>query len=248
MTWEEVRAAGGKRAVALLPAGAVEAHGPHLPLATDIIIAEAMARSAGERLAARGLEVVLLPSLAYTAAEFATAFAGTISVSGETVTMVIRDIARSLARHGFRCLGIANAHLDPAHLSALHAAVGMIDREGTLRAVFPDLTQKPWASRLTDEFRSGACHAGRFESSIVMAERPELVRDHIRVGLAPNPVSLSKAIRSGKSSFEDAGGPRAYFGYPADATVHEGQRTVGVLGSILEEAVVIGLEGLRESR
>jgi creatinine amidohydrolase len=103
--------------------------------------------------------------------------------------------------------------------------------------VFPDLTTKPWALRLGEEFRSGACHAGRFETSVVLAERPELVRDDIRAELPANPASLSRAIREGKTTFEAAGGPRAYFGWPADATAEEGRALIDALGGILEQAV-----------
>src|SRR6266699_6531059 len=71
LTWEEVRDLDRAKAVAILPVGAVEAHGPHLPLATDVIIAETMARAAAARLATHGYDAVLLPPLAYTAAEFA---------------------------------------------------------------------------------------------------------------------------------------------------------------------------------
>src|SRR5690606_19926249 len=282
MTWEEAAEAGRAGAVAVLPVGAVEAHGPHLPLGTDVIIAEAMARAGGERLAVSGRDVVLLPPLAYTAAPFAAGFAGTIPVSPATVTALVVDIARALAAHGFRVLAIANAHLDPAHLSALHAAVeeirGVLERapeagsepgssagarqagvdgaaepaspggigpraSGGFDVVFPDITRQPWGSRLTEEFRSGACHAGRYESSIVMAARPELVRDEIRALLPPVPVSLSAAIREGRRRFEEIGGDRAYFGYPAEATEAEGRSTIAVLGEILAEAVEAVLRG-----
>jgi creatinine amidohydrolase len=112
---------------------------------------------------------------------------------------------------------------------------------------FPNLTLKPWAARLSEEFRSGACHAGQFETSIVLAERPELVREAIRATLPPNPASLSRAIRDGKQSFEEAGGSRAYFGYPSQATAEEGRATIDTLGAILEEAVQAELAaGARE--
>src|SRR5690606_12755060 len=149
------------------------------------------------------------------------------------------DIAAALAGHGLRALATANAYLAPAHLASLDEAA----RRTPLTVVFPDLTRKPWALRLTEEFRSGACHAGRYESSVVMAERPELVRDAIRVGLPEVPHSLSVAIREGKRTFEEAGGPRAYFGDPASASAEEGRETVEALGKILEDAVVEALEG-----
>lgn len=237
LTWEDTAELADAGAIALLPVGAVEAHGPHLPLATDVIIAEAMARAAANRLAAEPRPIVLLPAISYTPAGFAAGFAGTVTIGADTLRTLVVDIARSLGRHGFHLLAIANAHLDPAHLDALEAAVRQIRDEGLVRVVFPNLVRRDLAARLGDEFRSGACHAGRYEGSIVLAARPDLVRDEIRVSLPPNPASLSDAIREGRGTFEDAGGPRAYFGAPADARAEEGHATITILGTILEEAV-----------
>jgi creatinine amidohydrolase len=237
MTWEEARDAAGPGSVAILPVGAIEAHGPHLPLETDVIIAQAMARTGAARLAARGLRVLVLPPLTYTSAGFARGFAGTLSVRPETVVATVVDIAGSLRQHGYTVLAIANAHLDPDHLASIEAAVDQIRRGLHLRVAFPNLVVKPWALRLSDEFKSGACHAGQFETSIVLAERPDLVREATMAALPPNPASLSRAIREGKMEFEEAGGPRAYFGYPAQATAEEGRATIEALGAILDEAV-----------
>jgi len=247
MTWTEVRDLDRDRTVAILPTGAVEAHGPHLPLSTDPIIAEAMAEAGGRRLAEQGLEALILPPVEYTAAGFAAGFPGTVSVRPETVTALLVDVAVALGRHGFRILAIANAHLDPGHLRSLYAAVEEMEEATGLAVVFPDVTRKPWASRLTDEFKSGACHAGRYEGSIVLARRPELVRAEVQRRLAAVPASLSEAIRSGFGSFEEAGGPDAYFGDPAAATAEEGEETIAVLGSILAEAVLGEPHGTRKS-
>lgn len=238
MTWTEVRNLDRARTVALLPVGAVEAHGPHLPTSTDVIIAEAMAEVGGRRLEAAGWGALLLPPVAYTAAPFAAAFPGTVSVSAATVTALILDVARSVASWGIGVLALANAHLDPAHVASLHAAAAAVEGEGLVAVAFPDVTRKPWALRLTEEFKSGACHAGRYEGSIVLAARPELVRRQVQQGLAPNPASLSAAIREGKATFREAGGPEAYFGDPAAATADEGRQTLETLGAILAEAVL----------
>lgn len=236
MTWEEVRDLDADRAVAILPIGAIEAHGPHLPLSTDGHIADGMAHAGAEKLARRGYACLLLPALHYTAAPFAADFPGTLSIRPETVTACILDIARGLDRHGVRHLALANAHLDPAHLAALEAATRPSDNAS--RIIFPNIAQKPWALKLTDEFKSGACHAGQYESSVIMATCPELVRNEIRRALPANPVSLSDAIRAGKRSFTEADGPRAYFGDPARASTEEGRRIIDTLGRILEAAVV----------
>ncbi len=238
-TWEEIRKLGEQNPWVILPVGATEAHGPHLPLSTDVIIAEAMAREGVRELEARGIRALIAPPLAYTSAGYAAGFAGTVSVRPETATALIVDIGQALAHHGLRRLAIANAHLEPGHLGSLHAAVTAL--AGVAEVVFPDVTRKPWALRLTDEFKSGACHAGQYEGSIVLAERPELVREAIRATLPDNPASLSRAIRDGKTTFEEAGGPRAYFGSPARASAEEGRATVQILGQILAEAVLARL-------
>ena len=238
MTWEEVRDLDRSRAVALLPVGAIEAHGPHLPLSTDVVIAEAMAEAAAERLSRAGCSALVLPTLTYTFAGFAAGFPGTVSVRPDTVAATIVEIATSLHRGGISLLGLANAHLDPSHIDALGMAVEAVRESGLMTIVFPDVTKRPWAGRLTEEFRSGACHAGRYEGSIVMARAPELVRDEVRRSLPPNPASLSAAIREGKRTFREAGGPRAYFGAPAEATAEEGESTIQLLGTMLEEAVL----------
>ena len=241
MTWTEVDALPRDGVVALLPVGAVEAHGPHLPLVTDGVIARAMTEAGGRRLADVGWTALLLPGVDYTAAPFASAFPGTFSVRPETVTALVVDVARAAARHGIRALVIANAHLDPAHVGSLRAAVEEIVAERILTPVFPDVTRKPWALRLTDEFKSGACHAGQYEGSIVMAARPELVREEAQRDLPANPSSLSVAIRDGVSSFAEAGGPMAYFGDPAAASRSEGEETIEVLGEIVADAVAEAL-------
>jgi creatinine amidohydrolase len=234
MTWTAVRELPTSRTVAVLPTGAIEAHGPHLPLGTDVIIAEAMARAGADRLAAHGFHVLMLPTLTMTAAPFASEFAGTLDVSPETTTMILAGVLRSLAAQGIRVAAIANGHHDPAHVDALRRAS---PADGIV-VVFPDLTRRRWAERLTPEFQSGACHAGRYETSIVLGERPDLVRSDVMSTLTPNPRSLVDAIRNGLSTFTSAGGADAYFGFPADATAEEGRAIVDVLGAILAEAVV----------
>jgi creatinine amidohydrolase len=236
MTWEEVDRLDGPRTVAILPVGAVEAHGPHLPLSTDVIIAEAMAWACARELDAAGRTALVLPPLWYTEAGFAQAFAGTVSVEGSAVKDTVLGVARSMARAGVGTLAVANAHLDPAHLRAL--AVAVVEAPPGCAIVCVDLTRRDVAGRLTEEFRSGACHAGRYEGSVVLAEAPELVRRDIAARLPANPASLVDAIRAGLGTFTEAGGPRAYFGAPAEATAEEGRETIRVLGTLLGEAVL----------
>lgn len=227
--------------VAILPLGAVEAHGPHLPVGTDTWIAEAMAREGAERLAKGGLSAVVLPSLAYAPAPFANAHAGTLSIRPETLAALVGDIGLAVAARGVAVLALANAHFDPAQVGALRSAVERLQQSGRLRVAFPDLTRRRLAERLGEEFRSGACHAGRYESSILLACRPELVDNAARLLLPPLPVSLVEAARKGQETFVDAGLDLAYCGDPAAASAEEGRHLISVLGEILAEAIRVEL-------
>lgn len=227
----------GKPTVAILPCGATEAHGPHLPLSTDVIISETMAARALPALAARGIAAAVLPPLAYMPAEYAEAFAGTITVSAATAKALMLDIARSLKAQGFACLALANSHFDPANVAVLRQAAEEI-RGLDLAVAFPDFTRRKLAQSLTAEFQSGACHAGQYETSLIMAARPELVDHAKRAQLADNPASLTEAFTKGARTFEEAGGPHAYFGYPQHASVAEGNASYETMAAALVDAIV----------
>jgi creatinine amidohydrolase len=180
---------------------------------------------------------VILPPLHFTVASFAEGFAGTLSFSPATVRAILTDLTAQLAAQGWRMLAIANAHLDPAHLSCLHDSF----QESPLPVVFPDLTRRRLAARLTPEFQSGACHAGQYEGSIVASLRPDLVDWEAARALPDNPSSLVTAIREGKRSFAEAGGPQSYFGSPRGINPEEGQASLVELGRILAEAILAEL-------
>ena len=160
MSWPDFARLPSDRLVAVLPLGAIEAHGPHLPLGTDVIIAEAMARAGAQRLSDRGMDVVVLPAMSFAPAPFAAAFPGTVDTAPSATTLMITSIATSLARHGVRVTAVANAHHDPTHVASIRAAAAEINSSSQSALAFPDLTRRRWASRLTEEFQSGACHAG----------------------------------------------------------------------------------------
>src|SRR4029453_2668976 len=85
-------------------------------------------------------------------------------------------------------------------------------------------------------------HAGRYETSLVLAVRPDLVKDDVRAGLPPIDTSLVDAIQDGARTFLEAGIDRAYCGDPAAASAEEGEETYEILGAIVAEAVLAELE------
>jgi len=245
LSWTEIAAAlksAARPAVALLPIGSTEPHGPHLPLATDVIISTEAARRAVPRLEARGLTALALPCVAYSVTDFSRDFPGAIGLSRETSLRMIDEIGRAALSHGFAALCLVNSHLEPDHLDVLREAASRIASATGRPCVFPDKTKKPWALRLTEEFRSGACHAGQYESSLVLAAEPSLVRETIMKQLPPVDISIGRKIKEGVRSFREAGGVDAYFGNPAAATRDEGESTYAILAAMIEEAVVEALD------
>jgi len=180
MKWPEVKEAIANRAVAIIPVGSTEAHGPHLPLNTDVVISLEMARRAARKLAELGTQTVIAPPIAYSITEFSRDFPGTVSVSKETATSLVRDVGLSLGRQGFKTICIANSHLEPDHISMLREVAELVSRRTGAVVCFPDKTRRRWAKDLTKEFQSGACHAGQYESSLIMAADPDLVNDRKR--------------------------------------------------------------------
>lgn len=241
-TWPSVRDAlrSGGKVVAILPCGATEAHGPHLPLNTDVIISETMAAGALTELEQRGYSIAILPALAYMPAGYAAAFPGTITVSAETARALVLDIAMSLKAQGFACLALANSHFDPVNVTMLREAADEIRGRG-LPVAFPDFTRRKLAQTLTEEFRSGACHAGQYETSLIMAARPDLVNEAARSQLNDNPASLTDAFAKGARSFAEAGGPDAYFGYPRNASAAEGLESFKILAGRLVDAILVAI-------
>lgn len=230
LTWPEVREL-APRSVALLPVGSTEAHGPHLPLSTDVVIAEAVCARVAERLAARAREAVVFPPLAYGLTEFARAFAGTVSVPAGEVTALVRDACLGISAAGFARIAVVNHHLEPAHFRAVREGAEAAKKAGAPVAC-PDHRRKPWAPMLGEEFTSGGAHAGLYETSLVLAAAPQLVREHLRGELPPVEVNLAGAIKAGATDFHSAGGPQAYFGHPGLASAAEGNRLLDVLADV----------------
>jgi creatinine amidohydrolase len=171
-TTEDVRArgAGGSAQVAVLPVGSFEQHGPCLPLATDTLIACAVAREI-----AATYPVHLLPPVTVSCSHEHAAWPGTVSISSVTLHSVVRDIAASLRRSGVEALVVVNGH---GGNYVLGNVVQEASARGERMALFP--AAEDWeaareragvlTSLLTD------MHAGEIETSILLHAHPEFVR------------------------------------------------------------------------
>jgi creatinine amidohydrolase len=212
--------------IALWPVGAVEPHGPHAPLGTDTLISVGMC----ERAAARLDDAVVLPPLPFGVTRYGAAFAGAIGISEATLRAVVLDVATALDEQGFRRLVIVNNHFEPEQVATLRAAA---EEAG---ALYLDLVRRRNAERLTDEFRRGSCHAGRYETSLVLADAPQLVAPQA-TELPAHEVDMPAAMAAGRTDFVAMGMDRAYCGAPAEASAEEGRATFETLADMLVELV-----------
>lgn len=109
LTTEDVRALDKERAAVVLVIGAIEQHGPHLPTGTDLALGASILTLAVERLDP-SVQLWVLPPLAYGRSVEHEGFAGTVTLSQETLSAIVHDIASSVARSGFRRLVLFNSH------------------------------------------------------------------------------------------------------------------------------------------
>lgn len=239
LTWPEARERFDGGLVMLLPIGATEPHGPHLPLDVDVTLSVAHARAAAARLAERDVDALVLPPLAYGVTFFTEGFEGRVSLRPGTLWAMLEDICDSLGEQGVRRLVFCNAHMEPGQVKVLRGVA--LERsepssEG-IQVVFPDLTRRRNAERLGDEFKSGECHAGRYESSLVLAFDPDGVREDERAALPPLEVGLVEKMGQGARSFLEVGADSAYCGDPARASAEEGRELAAELAALTVDAV-----------
>lgn len=240
LPWTEVRDLASRGALALLPVGSTEAHGPHLPLSVDVVIAEAVCRRAAQLLSDKGTTAVLFPPVSYGLTDFAAAFSGTVSVSADVTTRYLAEVMAGIAGHGFVRVGVVNHHVEPAHFRVVHEAAKQAAAKSGSSIIVPDHRRKPFVEKLGPEFVSGGSHAGLYETSLMMAAAPGLVREEARVRLPDLDVDLPGAIKAGAKDFHACGGPDAYFGAPARASAEEGHRLLELLAELVVEQLAPG--------
>lgn len=178
-----------ERTVALLPVAAIEQHGPHLPLATDAIINEAVVAGALERLPSE-LTLLVLPAQDVGLSPEHTSFAGTLSIRDVTLLEAWTDVGRSVARTGVRKLVVFNTHGGQKTLvdllaMRLRSELGMLVARATYFSfgVLPGVFDP--AEALHD------IHAGEIETSLLLHLAPDLVRTEALADFRGLPMELA---------------------------------------------------------
>ncbi len=245
MKWEELssQALGDlpRETVCVLPLGAVEQHGPHLPLATDRIIAEALA----ERLdAACDGQLLIMPCPPLGCSDHHMAFAGTLSQSHETFKAIVMETLASAVRHGFRRFFLLNAH-------GGNGAIGtVIAEQAADRWAESDVVFATWFRAASERLRPlvegeypAVGHACEFETSLMLVIRPDLVdmstaqddgivppspfrSDLLGGGVAVRAFPFDRITRTG------------VWGRPTLATAAKGRAILKITVSILQEMLL----------
>lgn len=196
--------------VLLLPLGSTEQHGPHLPLDTDTRIAVAVA----EGVAARRPEgdVIVAPAITYGASGEHQGFPGTLSIGTAALELVIVELVRS-AGPEFSRIVVVNGH--GGNLEAIGAATATLAHE-----------QRPvdvWSPRLV----GGDTHAGRTETSLLLALDPTIVRlERAEPGVTEPLAALLPALRAGGLA---AVTPNGVLGDPTGASAEEGEALLALM-------------------
>jgi len=212
-TWPEVDERGPS--VVAVPLGSVEQHGPHLPLDTDTRIATALV----DALAAARPDVVGAPPVAYGASGEHAGFPGTLSIGTEALTAVLVELGRSA--DAFAGVVFVNGH--GGNLEAVRRASALLVDEG--RRVLA------WAPSVPD----GDAHAGRTETSLLLALDPGCVRlDRAEPGATAPLAELIGDLRSGGVA---AVAPNGVLGDPTGASADEGAALLAAITADLLAAV-----------
>ena len=193
-------------AFAVLPVGAHEQHGAHLPLATDLLVAG----WAGEQVAHR-LGGILLPTIPYGTSFTHRTFPGTITLEWATLAAIVSDVVAACYSHQVMTVFVLSGHGGNFILNPCVRSLNARRPDGQIVLV-PELAFFGESMSATD------FHAGRWETSLVLALREKAVRMESAVDCVPRNVSRSELTNRPISDFS----PTGVWGYATQATREEG--------------------------
>ncbi|MEM7273157.1 MAG: creatininase family protein [Actinomycetota bacterium] len=185
--------------ILILPVGAIEQHGPHLPFNTDLVIAEACAEAV---VAAAGdaLDLWLLEPLAYTKSNEHAGTPGTIWLGPDTMLRVLDDIGRSIAATPARKLAFLNGHGGNSSLLNVACRELRLNHGLEVFLLHPSLPPDQGGSSAKPASELGmGVHAGRDETSLMLHLRPELVRMDLADRNVPAHLADNRHVRFGGS-------------------------------------------------
>lgn len=227
-TWPEARAARDRGSAPVLAFGALEQHGPHLPLSTDTIMANWLAAKV-----AAAVDGWLLPSLPLGYTSGNDGFPGTVSLSFDTVRALASDVGNSLRRSGFRCLVIVNG--DWGNQAPLHQAARDLTENHSWPVLvidYPGLAEVASQVCSTPAAGPGFYHADEVETSVLLALQPDLVHMDRAVPCYPDMPATRGATPLDLARLS----PTGVFGDPRPASAEKG---VAILEALARSSIAL---------
>jgi creatinine amidohydrolase/Fe(II)-dependent formamide hydrolase-like protein len=236
LTWPVTEQRFGQVDLVLLPVGAVEQHGPHLPLDTDAFDADHLARRVAENCS--DPKPLVLPLIPYGVSYHHADFAGTLNISPDTLSQMVYEIGMAAARNGVTKLVIVNGH--GGNGPALHFAAQLINRDAHIfTAVDSGETSDLDVEALIET--PNDVHAGEIETSTALATRPELVDLDVAAACVPEFSSrfldFSSKRAVGWYAYTARISSTGVMGDPTKATAEKGRRIWEVMVQRLTEFV-----------
>jgi len=230
LTSKQVKELPKEQALVILPVGAVEQHGPHLPVMTDTLIGEATLTQTLEKVD-KEAPVWLLPPVSYGKSNEHFGLPGTIALSAATLQGVIMDIAESLNASGFRKLLLFNTH--GGNVDLLNVAIREIRIKYGMTVFYLSPGSLGGAEDLLspEELEFGI-HGGDYETSIVKAIKPNWVQDQFAVKEFPHLSAMKFLTLEGKIRFAWKMSDISASGICGDATKATAEK-----GQIIQERV-----------
>jgi creatinine amidohydrolase len=212
--------------IIVLPLGAIEQHGPHLPLNTDFVVADAVARAAVEKFGSE-TNAWLLPTLPFTKSNEHAWSPGTMWLSAQTMMAVIDDLGRSIASTAAKKVMFINGHGGNSALTA------MMNRELRLKyglqtfLAHPHMPADQGGSSAESELGMGV-HGGVDETSVMLHLRPDLVDMSLAVRRVPEGLAKNEQVKfGGRVAFGWLSNdffPEGHIGDPTGASAELGSR------------------------
>jgi len=228
--------------IVVLPTGAIEHHGPHLPLNTDLLTADLVGHAVVEAAAADGIDVWALPAQAFTKSDEHHWAPGTTWLEAETFGRLVVDVGRSVAATAARTLVFYNGH--GGNTALLQVALREIRRRFGLRTFLMGMAMPAGDGVDGPDERGFGIHGGHSETSLIMHLRPELVDLTDARRWVPDHLADLELIKfnGGRAQFgwlSNDFGPSGVVGDPTGATAQWG-------AELHRRALVEGVAALRE--
>lgn len=231
MTREHIRAIAGETTV-LLPTAAIEQHGPHLAIVTDTLVCTTICQRAAE-IASEQRPVTVAPPIHFGSSHHHFPHPGVLSLTSGTFTTVVQEICASLVRSGFRRIMIVNGH--GGNDNEIRVAARLVGLEYPV-SIAAAAYWTVAAQALVEDGRVGEVgqlpgHAGGFETSLMMALRPDLVDTaNYPKALARPPFVADMTLRASViHSGESLGSGPGYTDDPSNASAEAGERMLATI-------------------